>query len=112
MFSNLANISIGPLVMALILAALPILIWMNLLFKKDKATKITLLKVFLFGAFSVVPLMVIQYSWLFFNDVDLYTTVEHSVNNIHLGFLMTFIAVGVFEEVTKFNMVRHLKWAK
>jgi protease PrsW len=97
--------------MALILAALPILIWMNLLFKKDKATKITLLKVFLFGAFSVVPLMVIQYSWLFFNDVDLYTTVEHSVNNIHLGFLMTFIAVGVFEEVTKFNMVRHLKWA-
>ncbi len=112
MFSEFANISIGPLVLALTLAALPILIWMYLLFQKDHATKITLLKVFLFGALSVIPLMVIQYSWLFFNDVSLYSTVEHSVNNIHLGFLMTFIAVGVFEEVTKFNMVRHLKWAK
>jgi protease PrsW len=112
MFSDLVQISPGPLTVALILAALPIIIWMNLLFNKDHATKITLLKVFIFGALSVVPLMIIQYSWLMFSDVGLYSTIEHSVNQVHLGFLMTFIAVGVFEEVTKFNMVRHLKWAK
>ncbi len=112
MFSDLAQISILPLSVALIMAALPVLIWMYLLFNRDRSQKITLLKVFLFGALSVVPLMVIQYSWLMFSDVSLYNTIEHSVNDIHLGFLMTFIAIGVFEEVTKFNMVRHLKWAK
>lgn len=112
MFSDLANISLTSLLIALGLAALPVIIWMNLLFNKDRATKITLFKVFMFGALSVIPLMVMQYSWLMFSDIDFYSSIEHSVASVHLGFLMTFMAVGVFEEITKFNMVRHLKWAK
>lgn len=109
---NLASLSITQLLSSILLALLPILIWLNIFFKKDKETQVTLLKVLLFGVFSVIPLLAIQYVWFFNPQFDVYSILEHSTSNVHLGYLLTFIAIGVFEEFAKFNMLRHLKWAK
>lgn len=93
------------------LSLLPVLIWIDFLFQDHQQSRKTLLKVFLFGAFSVVPLLSLQYLWLLHPQFDVYAIIENKITNEHSGFLATFIAVGIFEEVTKFNMLRHLKWA-
>lgn len=109
---DLSTLSIPQLAIAISLAFLPVLIWMNLLFKKDKSTRKTLVKVFLFGVFSVIPILAIQYLWILYPQFDVYTLAQQSVTNVNLGFLFTYIAIGAFEEVTKFNMLRHLHWTK
>lgn len=109
---NLAHLSLTQLLGSILLALLPVLIWLNILFKKDHKTQKTLLKVFLFGVFSVVPILGIQYLWTLHPQFDVYSILQHSTKNVHIGFLLTFIAIGVFEEVAKFNMLRHLKWLK
>ena len=112
MFQEIIQVPWVQLLIAIGLATLPVFIWMNFLFQKKDVSKKTLIKVFLFGVFSVLPLLGIQYIWLFHPEFDVYEIAQKSATDIHLGFLFTFIAVGIFEEITKFNMLRHLKWAK
>lgn len=107
---HLSDISLYQLSLSILMALLPVLIWLNIFFKNDKASQKPLLKSFLFGVFSVVPLMAIQYLWLLHPEFDVYQLAGSS-DNVALGFLGTFVAIGVFEEFTKFNMLRHLKWA-
>lgn len=109
---DFSALSIPQLVIAISLAFLPVLIWMKLMFKKNKATQKNLVKVFFFGVFSVMPILAIQYLWILYPQFDVYALAQQSVASVNLGFLFTYIAIGAFEEVTKFNMLRHLSWAK
>lgn len=100
------------IIIAIILALVPVLIWMNVLFLKHEASKAALIKVFLFGTLTVIPILGFQYFFIHYFNFDVYYEIEHSVKYVALGHLLTFVAVGVFEEIAKFNMLRHLKWAK
>jgi RsiW-degrading membrane proteinase PrsW (M82 family) len=100
------------LITAVLLALLPVLIWMQSMFQKEASERLTLFKAFLFGTFSVVPLAGIQYLWALHPEYDVYSLAANSFDNVKLSFVATFIAIGIFEEVAKFNMLTHLKWAK
>ena len=98
--------------LSIFLSLLPVFIWIDFLLKQNEDSPKTLIKVFLFGVFSVVPILGIQYLWLFYPKFNLYSLFQHGDATVPVGFLATFIFVGIFEEFTKFNMLRHLKWAK
>lgn len=108
----LQNLSLYQLSLSLLLALLPVLIWLDLFFQNEKVEHKPLIKAFLLGVFSVVPLLAIQYLWLLHPEFDIYQLAGSTFDNVKLGFLSTFVAIGVFEEITKFNMLRTLRFAK
>lgn len=109
----LQNLSLPQAGLALLLSLLPVLVWLQLFFVNESGSHRPLIKAFLLGVFSVVPLMVIQYLWILHPEFDVYQLAgETFQNSAELGFLSTFIAIGVFEEITKFNMLRYARWFK
>lgn len=109
----LENVSLPQIGLALFLAVLPVLMWLQLFFMNESGSHRPLIKAFLLGVFSVVPLMVIQYLWLLHPEWNVYEKAGAAFQNqTTLGFLSVFVAIGVFEEITKFNMLRYAHWFK
>ncbi|MFC1616350.1 PrsW family intramembrane metalloprotease [Patescibacteria group bacterium] len=87
------------------------IIWLRFIIKSKRSRK-RIIIVFIIGIFSIVPILALQYIWLLRPELNLYQTLQQSSSNVHLGFLYTFIAVGVFEEFAKFITLINLKWIK
>ena len=95
---------------SLLLALIPVFIWMTFFLKTNRDCAKTLIKVFLFGAVAVVPILLLQYMWLLYPQFDIYERIIQTESRFNLGFLATFTAIGVFQEMTKFDMLRRLSW--
>ncbi|MBU1019382.1 MAG: PrsW family intramembrane metalloprotease [Patescibacteria group bacterium] len=93
---------------AMALAIAPIVIWTNIFFKRKQHSKKALIEVFILGTFTVIPLIAIQYLWYLHPEWDVNTWIENKVytTNVQLGFLATFIVIGMMEEVVKMGVVR------
>ncbi len=94
---------------AILLAVAPVLIWVNVMLKKKKRHSIkSLAKVFILGTFTVIPLIGIQYLWYMHPEWDVYRWIDHNISttSLEIGFLATFIVVGIMEEIVKMGVVR------
>ncbi len=97
------------LVIAAILAVIPVIIWIKIMLKKDfEGSKGKLVLIFLLGTLTVLPLIGIQYLWYLNPEWDVYLWIEENIatTNIAAGFLATFIVVGIMEEIVKGSVVR------
>lgn len=97
-----------PLTLYLIsglLALIPAIIWLSILFKRSKRRSIQIL-IFAGSIFSVVPIFFLQYFLNLFPQFDVVHFFQQNIENQNLNFLILFIAVGIVEEIVKQTLVR------
>ena len=97
------------------LAIVPAMAWGYIFYKKQIGHKSMSLLTFFSGAFFVVPLLVYKYLWQFFPWINAFAY-AHPFKDDFVGFanltfipldvLVTFLIVGVIEEVAKFLAVK------
>lgn len=96
-------------VIAILLAITPVIIWINVLLRKKQRHSIrSLAQVFILGTFTVIPLIAIQYLWYLHPEWDVYRWIDQNIatSNVEIGFLATFVVVGIMEEIVKMGVVR------
>jgi RsiW-degrading membrane proteinase PrsW (M82 family) len=109
------NINITNILIAAGLAFVPAAFWGVIFFRKQPENKITALRLFLAGTVAVAPLLLYKYLWQYFPWINafLYTNTFQndmigfaSLTFLPLDVLLTFMIVGVIEEVAKFSAVK------
>jgi len=103
------------MIICTVLGFIPILIWGYIFFRKHHEYKKVILITFIGGIVSVTPLLVYKYLWQFFPWINAFLWTR-SINTDLLGLsgfiliplpvLVTFMVVGIIEEVSKVLSVR------
>ncbi len=103
--------------LAAILAVVPLMFWGLVFYKKQPERKTDVIRLFLAGAVSVAPLLAYKFLWQFFPWINAFSY-THQFNDDMIGFanitlipmqvLLTFMIVGVIEEVAKYLAVRNI----
>ena len=109
------NINIFKAVLAFVLACVPAIAWGYTFYQKQDNKRSMSLRIFIAGAAFVAPLLVYKYLWQFFPWLNAFAFTHQfkddmigfaNVTAIPLEVLLTFVIVGVLEEVTKFFAVK------
>lgn len=103
------------LILALLLAIVPAAIWGYIFWKKQVGQKMMLLQTFAAGALFVTPLLLYKHLWQYFPWLNAFQYTNKfqddmvgfsSLQLIPLDVILTFMLVGVIEEVTKLWAVK------
>lgn len=107
--------SLFKLILALVLAIIPACVWGYIFWKKQVGQKMMLFQTFVVGAFFVTPLLLYKHLWQYFPWLNAFQYTDQFSNDI-IGFstfqmipmdvLITFMIVGIIEEVTKLWAVK------
>lgn len=101
--------------LAALLAIVPACMWGYIFYKKQVGKKSMHLITFIAGAVFVAPLLVYKYLWQFFPWLNAFAYTQNfkddpigftNITTIPFEVLLTFLIVGVIEEVAKFMAVR------
>lgn len=104
--------TVVKIILAIILAFFPVLVWLDIIYYKKEKDPKTIAWIFLCGMLAVIPILGLQFLWLLKQNIDIYEQIQANIENIHLGFLATFVLVGVLEEITKFSVLRYVDHSK
>lgn len=103
------------LIIAGSLAVIPAMIWGYVFYKKQVGQKRMLLETFIVGALFVTPLLLYKHLWQYFPWLDAFKYTENfsddligfeSFGFIPLSVILTFMIVGLIEELTKLWAVK------
>lgn len=94
------------IIYVIILALFPAIIWSVLLFKGRKTNRWPLFLAFFLGTLTVLPLMGLNYFWLFYPQYDIYQAIGKNISDIHIAALVSLLVVGSTEELVKSGVVR------
>lgn len=118
---NFLDYKLLNIVIAGLLAIIPAMFWGFIFYSKQPENKFTTMRLFLAGIVSVAPLLLYKYLWQFFPWINAFTY-TNSFNDNMVGFsnvamipfdvLMTFMVVGIIEEIAKFSAVRMIHHKK
>lgn len=110
---NLFNII--KLSLATVLAIIPACVWGYIFYRKQVGLKSMTVKTFIAGALFVTPLLIYKYLWQYFPWINAFEY-THPYKDDLIGFTMfgtipldvilTFMIVGVIEELTKFAAIK------
>jgi RsiW-degrading membrane proteinase PrsW (M82 family) len=103
---GLSDGQLTQLLIAAALAAVPAVIWFFVIFKGRKGSRLLLLLAFFLGTLTVLPLMTLEYFWIWFPDLDVYRAIEVNITEAHVAAFASLIVVGFLEELTKSGVVR------
>lgn len=100
---------------AIILACIPALIWGYIFYKKHPEKRTITAVTFLAGAIAVFPILIYKFLWQFFPWINAFRVADFYKNDV-IGFsnlmilplsvIITFMMVGVIEEVLKLFSVK------
>lgn len=106
------------IVAIVILAILPILAWSYIFLNKTDESKRLMLKVFVWGGLSTLPLLLYRWLWTFFPDLNFIKTITDvtagnyitlgSLVTVPIGLVMIFMTIGFLEELLKSLVVRKI----
>lgn len=88
-----------------VLAAIPVIIWLYILFKKTKESKKTLLVVFGLGCLTAPALLGVQYLWNIFPRFNLSAFIEDTIQTQSTMYIATFVLFGAMEEIIKHYVI-------
>lgn len=88
-----------------ILALIPAIIWLSILFRKAKRKGIQIL-IFFFSIFSVIPIFVLHYFLNIFPQFDILVFFQNQINDQNINLILLFISVGIVEEIIKQSLIR------
>ncbi|PJC37174.1 hypothetical protein CO046_01940 [Candidatus Peregrinibacteria bacterium CG_4_9_14_0_2_um_filter_53_11] len=94
-----------PIIASVILALIPVVIWLNVIQEKGEDRSIYI-KTFLFGTLSVVPPFILIFLFERYPELNIYSIINTSVEQLIYVALLTNIVVGVIEEIGKNVIVR------
>ena len=96
-------------------AIIPALAWGLIFYKKNPEDKKLTILTFIVGALAVAPILLYKYLWQFFPWINAFQYTDNlkddligfsNIAIIPIGIVLTFLIVGVIEEVMKFSAVR------
>lgn len=92
---------------AICLALIPVIIWISILRKNKHHSTKTLIKVFILGTLTVLPLIYLKYLWFEHPDWDIYVWIDQNIGSINaiVGVIATFVLVGFMEEFLKMSVL-------
>lgn len=103
------------ILLAATLAAVPAIIWGYIFYKKQVGKKSMIASTFAVGALFVTPLLIYKYLWQYFPWLDAFQYTDSYKDDL-IGFstfgmipmnvILTFMIVGVIEEITKLWAVK------
>ncbi len=108
---------IGILAVSILLAFVPIIMWGWHFLKKHSEVRRMVILTFIAGALSVTPLLLYKFLWNFFPWINAFIWTRNlnvdiiglsSVMIVPLSVLVTFLLVGVIEEVSKISAVKFM----
>lgn len=100
---------------SLILASIPAILWGLFFYKKNPEDKRLLFLTFFIGAMAVFPILLYKVSWQFFPWINAFKLADHFSDNmlsistfivIPISVIITFMIVGLIEEVMKLLSVK------
>lgn len=91
--------------LVILLAALPTLIWAWALFQGRRSARGPLLLAFFLGTLTVLPILGLQYIWLWHPEWDVYRVLEKNINEVHILALVTLAIAANLEEITKSGVI-------
>ncbi|MFH1218823.1 MAG: PrsW family glutamic-type intramembrane protease [Candidatus Peregrinibacteria bacterium] len=100
---------------SIILAAVPALIWGYIFYKKNPEKKAITAITFTVGALAVFPILLYKFSWQFFPWINAFKVADFYKNDyigfsnlviLPLSIIITFMLVGVIEEILKLFAVK------
>ncbi len=106
MFENLSNDQIRQLIIVILLAALPAIIWSIVIFRGRRTSKWTLFLAFFLGTLTVTPIMMLDYLWTIYPQYDIYSAINKNFTEVHIIAILTLLVVGIVEEMVKSGVVR------
>lgn len=95
-------------IISVLMAMVPVVIWLYILMKNKKQEKGMLLLIFSGGILAVFGVFFVQYLFELYPQIDPFLWVNEHVQNPIFFYVGTFILVGVFEEIFKQLMVRYV----
>ena len=104
MLSNIIH-NITSYAPSALLAFMPALIWLTLIFKKTKKKKIQVL-LFVLGTCTVIPIFIMQAFLKQYPQFDVVNFLDGKITNQNIGLMIMFLAVGITEEIAKQSFVR------
>ncbi|MBD3270793.1 PrsW family intramembrane metalloprotease [Candidatus Peregrinibacteria bacterium] len=105
------------IILALLMAIVPAVLWGLYFFKKQPQTRNLVIKLFIAGGVSVAPLLLYKYLWQFFPWINAFTYANNysddmigfaNVTLLPLSVLLTFMIVGIIEEIAKYAAVKNI----
>lgn len=91
---------------SILVAAIPVVIWVTLFFKQANISKKILILLFFIGILTAPALLGIQYLWELYPEFDIPTLIETSVQQTSVMYIALFVFFGMIEEVIKHYAVR------
>jgi len=107
--------NIFKLILATVLAIVPAIIWGYIFYKKQVGKKSMVLRTFAMGALFVTPLLIYKQLWQYFPWLDAFQYTDTFKDDligfsrfglIPLDIVITFMIVGIIEELTKLWAVK------
>ncbi len=86
-------------------AAIPVAIWLYILFSGQAQSRKTVALVFLLGCFTAPALLGIQYVWDFFPQFNLAAFIEESIQTQAKMYIAMFVLFGALEEIIKHYVI-------
>lgn len=104
--SNLIANPTALLILSVILASIPVGIWIYILFSKFEKSKKIIAIVFLLGCFTVVIDLGIQNFWARYPNFNLNLFIQNNFHNAIIASILTYTLFASIEEIIKIYMVR------
>ena len=95
-------------VIAVILAVVPVSIWLYIIFSDKKQNKKILALMFSGGILAVITVFLLQYFWSIYPEFDPFLWIDKNISSPTYYYVATFILVGILEELVKQTMVRYV----
>lgn len=90
------------------MAAIPVGIWLYILFKDKKHEKLWLTFMFSGGILAVLIVFALQFFWSYFPELDPFLWIEKNIPDPIYYYAWLFVFVGILEEIVKQFMVRYV----
>ncbi len=87
------------------MAVIPVVLWLSFIGKGEENRSI-FIKTFLFGTLSVIPPFILIFVFKYFPQLNIYSLINTSVEDLLVIAILTNIVVGIIEELGKNMIVR------
>ena len=112
MFDAFTSENLLQIIISVILAFIPVVIWFGFLFKGRKTSRVPHIVAFYLGCMTVIPILLLDNLWTVFPVLDVYKHIDLHITDVHFAAFAALVFVGISEEMAKSMVVRFIDFSK